>query len=134
MWDRNSDQQHAPIWRPAGNPGTCPDGESNRWPFSPQAGAQPTEPTSQGTCLGYRLGSQLGVCKKQPHADVSLPLFLPPFLYLKINKLNLFLKCFIYFFVCFITLAETFSTVLNSSGYSGFFRSNLLCYYEIFQT
>ena len=31
---------------------------------------------SQGTCLGGRPGPQLGVCKRQPHTDVSLPLFL----------------------------------------------------------
>ena len=34
---------------------------------------------SQGTCLGCRLGSQLGACERQPHIDVSLPFFLPPF-------------------------------------------------------
>ena len=34
---------------------------------------------SQGTCLGCGPGHQLGVCKRQPHTDVSLPLFLPPF-------------------------------------------------------
>ena len=34
---------------------------------------------SQGTCLGCRPGPQLGVCERQPHIDVSLPLFLPPF-------------------------------------------------------
>ena len=33
---------------------------------------------SQGTCLGCRLGPQLGVCERQPHIDVSLSL--PPFL------------------------------------------------------
>ena len=41
---------------------------------------------SQDTCLGFRPGPRLGVCKKQPHTDVSLPVFLPPFLSLKINK------------------------------------------------
>ena len=41
---------------------------------------------SQGTCLGFRLGPQLGVHKRQPHTDVSLPLFLSPFPSLKINK------------------------------------------------
>ena len=35
---------------------------------------------SQGTCLGCRPGPQQGVCKRQPHIDVSLPLFLLPFL------------------------------------------------------
>ena len=34
---------------------------------------------SQGTCLGCRPGPHLVVCKRQPHIDVSLPLFLPPF-------------------------------------------------------
>ena len=34
---------------------------------------------SQGTCLGFEPGPRLGVCKRQPHIDVSLPLFLPPF-------------------------------------------------------
>ena len=34
---------------------------------------------SQGTCLGCGSGPQLRVCERQPHIDVSLPLFLPPF-------------------------------------------------------
>ena len=34
---------------------------------------------SQGTCLGCRPGPWLGMCKRQPHIDVSLPPFLPPF-------------------------------------------------------
>ena len=37
---------------------------------------------SQGTCLGCRPGPQWGVCEKQPHIDVSLPLFLLPFPFL----------------------------------------------------
>ena len=35
---------------------------------------------SQGTCLGCRPGSQYGAHEKQPHIDVSLPLFLFTFL------------------------------------------------------
>ena len=35
---------------------------------------------SQGTLLGCRPGPQQGVCKRQPHIDVSLALFFPPFL------------------------------------------------------
>ena len=34
---------------------------------------------SQGTCLGCGPGPQWGVHKRQPHIDVSLPLFLPLF-------------------------------------------------------
>ena len=34
---------------------------------------------SQGTCLGCRPGPQWGARERQPHIDVSLPLFLPPF-------------------------------------------------------
>ena len=34
---------------------------------------------SQGTCLGCRPGPQLGVHERQPHIDVSFPLFLSPF-------------------------------------------------------
>ena len=34
---------------------------------------------TQGTCLGCGLGPQVGVHETQPHIDVSLPLFLPPF-------------------------------------------------------
>ena len=33
----------------------------------------------QGTSLGCRPGPQEGVCKRQSHIDVSLPLFFPPF-------------------------------------------------------
>ena len=33
----------------------------------------------QVTCLGCGPGPQLGACEGQPHIDVSLPLFLPPF-------------------------------------------------------
>ena len=36
---------------------------------------------SQGTCLGCGPGPWWGVCKRQPHANVSLPLFLPPLPY-----------------------------------------------------
>ena len=42
---------------------------------------------SQGTCLAFRAGPQLGVCERQPHIDVSLP----PFPSLKMNK-KFFLK------------------------------------------
>ena len=31
----------------------------------------------QGTCLGCRPGPHWGVCERQPHIDVSLPLSLP---------------------------------------------------------
>ena len=34
--------------------------------------------SSQGTCLGCGPGPQLGALKRQPHIDVSLPLFIPP--------------------------------------------------------
>ena len=44
---------------------------------------------SQGTCLGCRPGPQWGVRERQPHTDVSLPLFLPIFPFLKVNKQNL---------------------------------------------
>ena len=33
---------------------------------------------SQGTCLGCRPGPQWGLRDRQPHIDVSFPLFLPP--------------------------------------------------------
>ena len=48
---------------------------------------------SQGTCLGCGPGPQYGASESQPHIDVSLPLFLPPFPSLKVNKLKRFLKC-----------------------------------------
>ena len=41
---------------------------------------------SQGTCLGCRPGPRWGACERQPHIDVSLPLFLPPFLSLFKHK------------------------------------------------
>ena len=34
---------------------------------------------SQGTCLGCGPGPQCGVHERQPHIDISLPLFLLPF-------------------------------------------------------
>ena len=34
---------------------------------------------SQGTCLGGGPGSLLGAHERQPHIDVSIPLFLLPF-------------------------------------------------------
>ena len=40
---------------------------------------------SQGTCLGCGPGPQQGALERQPHTDVSLTLFLPPFPPLKIN-------------------------------------------------
>ena len=44
---------------------------------------------SQDTCLGCGLGLQLGTCESQPHIDISLPLFLLPFLLsLKIKNKN----------------------------------------------
>ena len=42
--------------------------------------------SSQGTCLGCQPGPQLVARERQPIDVVSLPLFLPPFLSLKINK------------------------------------------------
>ena len=41
---------------------------------------------SQGTCLGCGPGPQCRVGERQPHTDVSLPLFLSPFPSLEINK------------------------------------------------
>ena len=40
----------------------------------------------QGTWLGCRPGPQCGARERQPHIDVSLPLFLLPFPSLKVNK------------------------------------------------
>ena len=46
----------------------------------------------QDICLGCGPGPQSGACRRQPHTDVSLPLFLPPSLPLSlkinINKQN----------------------------------------------
>ena len=41
---------------------------------------------SQDTCLGCGPGPQKGACKRQPHIDVSLPLYPSLLLALKINK------------------------------------------------
>ena len=41
----------------------------------------------QGTCLGCGSGPQVGVRVRQPHIDVSFPLFFPSFPSLKINKI-----------------------------------------------
>ena len=43
---------------------------------------------SQDTCLGCRPGPQVGARERQPHIDVSLRLFLLPFLSLKLNELK----------------------------------------------
>ena len=49
--------------------------------------------SSQGTFLSCGPGPQWGVPKRQPHIDVSLPFFLPPFPSIKINIINtIFLK------------------------------------------
>ena len=48
---------------------------------------------SQGICLGCRLGPQWGEHKKQPHIDVSLPLFLSPFPSLQ-NKRKKIINCY----------------------------------------
>ena len=44
---------------------------------------------SQDTCMGGRPSPRLEAHKRQPHIDVSLPLFLPPFysFYKWINKI-----------------------------------------------
>ena len=45
------------------------------WPMNQSvAGLIP----SQDTCLGFGPGPQCGVDERQPHIDVSLPLFFPP--------------------------------------------------------
>ena len=46
---------------------------------------------SQGTCLVCGPGPHLGVYKRQPHTDVSLPLSLPPFSFLR-KEINRILK------------------------------------------
>ena len=45
----------------------------------------------QGTCLVCSPGPHVGVCERQL-IDVSLPVFLPPFLSLKINKIKILKK------------------------------------------
>ena len=45
---------------------------------------------SKGTCLSYEPGPQQGVRERQPHIDVSLPLFLPPFPLSKNKFKNIF--------------------------------------------
>ena len=47
------------------------------WPANQKAAGSIS---SQGKCLGSGPGPQLGSHERQPHTDVSLPLFLPPFL------------------------------------------------------
>ena len=49
---------------------------TENWPAKQRvAGSIP----SQGTCLGCRPGPQWAAHERQPHIDVSLALFLPPF-------------------------------------------------------
>ena len=52
----------------------------------------------QGTCLGCGPGPQWGFRERQPHIDVSLPLLLPPFPSLRINRRGILLD-FIYLFL-----------------------------------
>ena len=55
-----------------------------QWPECLPAGLWACQPkgrwfdSHQGPCLGCGPGPQLGACERQPHDDVSLPLFLPP--------------------------------------------------------
>ena len=70
------------------SPGWC--GSNLRAPTCEPKG--PGSIPNQGTCLGCGPGPQLGAGKRQPHIDVSLPLFLPVFPSLKINKIFYFLK------------------------------------------
>ena len=55
---------------------------------------------SRDTCLGYRPGPQYGVRERQPHIDISLPLFLLlfPFLWKWINKIFKKKECWQYTF------------------------------------
>ena len=48
---------HAPYWGPgrAGNPGMCPDWESNQQPYGSQAGTQSTEPHQSGRGTVFNL-------------------------------------------------------------------------------
>ena len=56
---------------------------------------------SQGTCLGCGPGPWLGASVSQPHTDVSLPLFLPPFpLCLIINNKIFFFNCHSMVLIC----------------------------------
>ena len=56
---------------------------TERWPENQRvAGSIP----SLGHMPGLQAMSSVGVCKRQLHTDVSLPLFLPPFPSLIINK------------------------------------------------
>ena len=47
---------------------------------------------SLGRMPGLQVRSPVGTLERQPHIDVSLPLFLLPFLSLKINTSNFFLR------------------------------------------
>ena len=60
-WERNIDVRninllplvHAPTRDQTCNPGTCPDGKSNWWPFTLWNNAQPTEPHCSGLLVGH---------------------------------------------------------------------------------
>ena len=51
-------------------------GLSTDWPVNQRIASSIP---GQGTCLGCGPGPRQGLHKRQPHIDVSLPLFLPPF-------------------------------------------------------
>ena len=51
MWEGNIDRlpfTHTPTGDWTCNPGMCPDGESNLWPFTLQDDTQPTQPHQSG--------------------------------------------------------------------------------------
>ena len=54
---------------------------TDRWPVNQRVTRVTGSIPSQGTCLGCGSDPQLGSRERQPHFDVSLALFLPPFPY-----------------------------------------------------
>ena len=73
---------HAATGDPAGNPGLCPDWESNWWPFLSQADAQSTEPHQTGCKCIFLIMSQYhrGKSRQNNNSNYYTPLTATSFL------------------------------------------------------
>ena len=86
----NTRKKNNPIKKWAKGPGWC---SSVDWVWAVKQRVAGSIP-SQGTCLGCGPGPQWGPSDRQPHIDVSLPLFVPPFPLSKNKQIKSWKKSF----------------------------------------